>query len=356
MKIVHVLPYAERGGVEKNCLLFIKYSQEFDHEIWILNGQGPMVADWSEIVSKIHVLDILHENNYKFYQNLNQVKKGIKADILIYWSTVKLPLILSVFRNSAREIRVHLGNPYNLHILSAIIFLFAGIILPKPKKVRIKGVSQKVVKSYLNKPYFRNFDITPGYKPIEIPVKNRYDIQVFQKESNIELGMVARLDPIKDHHTLLHSFFLVQKEYPNSTLHIIGDGILRDDLEKLVAALSLDRKVIFHGEVKDVARYLKKLDLFIYCTTEKDGLAGTVAEAAVNSIPVICTDISSLREYFDSERSVAWVPPNDHTILAKKVIETLASPRKMEEMVETAYGEIASKFDPESFIHRFLEL
>src|SRR5438445_7981339 len=55
------------------------------------------------------------------------------------------------------------------------------------------------------------------------------------------LGTVGRLDPVKDHGTLLAAFRLVLEAFPKAILVIIGDGEMRPELEAFVGRHGLRR-------------------------------------------------------------------------------------------------------------------
>ena len=166
--------------------------------------------------------------------------------------------------------------------------------------------------------------------------------------------MVARLDPIKDHTTVIRAFKLIQKVYPKAILHLLGDGNERHSLEALVASLKLTDMVRFHGDVADVPRFLQQWDLFLYATTEQEGLGGTMAEAMANGLPCLLVDLPMLREWAPDGSGVAWVPPNDPDAMAKKAIDLIRDPDTRKRMAIHSYTRIKKLHSPDAFVKRYL--
>jgi N-acetylgalactosamine-N,N'-diacetylbacillosaminyl-diphospho-undecaprenol 4-alpha-N-acetylgalactosaminyltransferase len=98
---------------------------------------------------------------------------------------------------------------------------------------------------------------------------------------------VARLDPQKNHALLLRAFSKLND--PTARLIILGKGPLAADLEKLAAELGISKQVNFEGFQKDINRYLKQADCFVF-SSDYEGLGNVIIEALAAGLPVISTD------------------------------------------------------------------
>lgn len=97
---------------------------------------------------------------------------------------------------------------------------------------------------------------------------------------------VARLDPQKDHATLLHAFAHVAPSFPDWDLTIIGDGSLRQELESLMHELDLDGRVHMPGVTNDIDSEYQHADAFVIASRyEAFGLV--TAEAMSRGLPVV---------------------------------------------------------------------
>lgn len=109
-----------------------------------------------------------------------------------------------------------------------------------------------------------------------------------QKERTFTFVTVGTLYHIKNHELLINAFSLLKEHYENVCLRIVGDGELRQDLEKQVQNLKLVDSVIFEGNQADVKKYLSKSDVYC-CTSKVEGLPIAVLEAMACGLPVITT-------------------------------------------------------------------
>lgn len=100
---------------------------------------------------------------------------------------------------------------------------------------------------------------------------------------------LGRLGNEKNLDELIGYFASVRSEYPNLKFLIVGDGPAREQLEKQVAELEIQDRVIFTGMVPptQVREYYQLGDIFVSASTsETQGL--TYIEAAANGLPLLC--------------------------------------------------------------------
>ena len=128
------------------------------------------------------------------------------------------------------------------------------------------------------------------------------------KECNsdiVNIGIVGRLVPIKNHRLFLDSTAEVIKN--NSQLKvkckIIGDGELRQELESYVDALGIRAQVYFLGWVKDLVGVYSDLDI-VALTSINEGTPVSLIEAMASARAVVATDVGGVRDLLSQERGV----------------------------------------------------
>jgi len=129
------------------------------------------------------------------------------------------------------------------------------------------------------------------------------------------IGSVGRLVDAKNYRRLIKAFALVAEKIPEAHLILVGDGVSRSQLERETVVQGVESKVSFIGEVSrdEVYAALHQLDLFIMPSLW-EGFCVAVVEAMAAGKPIVCSNISTLREvvgevgtYFDprSTESIA---------------------------------------------------
>ncbi|MBN1912914.1 MAG: glycosyltransferase [Candidatus Omnitrophica bacterium] len=118
----------------------------------------------------------------------------------------------------------------------------------------------------------------------------------------VNIGIVGRLVPIKNHRLFLTAASKMIKEDPCAEVrfHIIGDGELRQELERQCSLLGLKSAVDFSGWQKDLARVYQDLDI-VALTSINEGTPVSLIEAMASARPVVATDIGGVRDLLGKE-------------------------------------------------------
>jgi glycosyltransferase involved in cell wall biosynthesis len=141
----------------------------------------------------------------------------------------------------------------------------------------------------------------------------------------VVLGCVARLDPVKDHPTLLHATQILRARFPALHLVLIGDGPVRESLETLTRSLGLEDGVTFVGEVRDGGNYHHGFDISVLCSVS-EGFPNTLVEAMAAGRPVVATAVGgSVDAVVDGETGLL-VPPSSAEPLAHALSRLIEDP------------------------------
>lgn len=138
----------------------------------------------------------------------------------------------------------------------------------------------------------------------------------------ILIGLVGRLDPMKDHENFLRASAEVAAARPAARFICVGDGPAeyRARLRDFAAALSLDDRLIWAGARDDIGDVYNAFDLNV-CSSLSEGLPNTVTEAMASGIGCVVTDVGDCAEVVEG---LGWVcPPGDSSALAAAMIAAL---------------------------------
>jgi glycosyltransferase involved in cell wall biosynthesis len=139
------------------------------------------------------------------------------------------------------------------------------------------------------------------------------------------VGMVARLDLLKDHPTFLRAAMLVAQRRPEVRFVCVGEGgaDYRGELESLAGQCGLTGRFHWAGGLADVAGVFRALDLHVLASCS-EGFPNVVAEAMACGVPNVVTDVG------DSARIVGdtglVVRPGDPGALADAILSSLEQP------------------------------
>ena len=181
---------------------------------------------------------------------------------------------------------------------------------------RMTVLSENIKKTY---PSFLKKRIVPLPNPVNIPT--------IVREHNVSstgcILNVGRLDKQKDQATLIRAFDEIVKKYPGWKLHIIGQGKLKPQLDKLVNELGVKDDVLMQDCTDDISSAYLDADIFaISSLYESFGLV--TAEAMAHGLPVVgFSDCPGTNELIVDGETGILVDGDDRVKAFAKGIETL---------------------------------
>lgn len=135
--------------------------------------------------------------------------------------------------------------------------------------------------------------------------------KVINKESP-KIIYVGYLRKAKGVDTLIHSFSILQKEKPNSSLTIVGKGESESFLKNIVKENNL-KNVLFTGHIDDrekLNKLLRTHDIFCF-TSLSEGSPRVILEAMANGLAVVSTPVGSLPLTFKNKRDILFADFNN---------------------------------------------
>lgn len=103
------------------------------------------------------------------------------------------------------------------------------------------------------------------------------------------IGNVGRLESVKNHTFIIELFKQVHDKNQNSKLLLVGEGSLRESIEKKIGELDLENDVLLLGKRDDVEKWLQAMDVFIL-PSFFEGLPIALVEAQCTGLKCIYSD------------------------------------------------------------------
>ncbi len=150
----------------------------------------------------------------------------------------------------------------------------------------------------------------------------------------------------------LEAFAGVREQVLEAHLVFVGDGRLREQVERRAAELGAGEWVHFLGARGDVPALLALADVMLL-PSHGDAMPMTVLEAMALGVPVIATDVGDVRLVLGDAGVV--VAPRDPDALRQACVELLSSPAAGERLA--ARGQMRSReFDAFAMTERYAAL
>ena len=168
-------------------------------------------------------------------------------------------------------------------------------------------------------------------------------------------GIVARLDPIKNHAMLLRACQQVVTVMPNARLLIIGDGPERARLEELTQTLGLAAHVAFLGARQDISELLQTFDVFAL-SSFSEGTSVTLLEAMGVGVPIVATNVGGNPEVIsDGETGLLVESGNAHD-MAAKLLQLLQDDALRARMGNAGKQRVHALFSIEKMVQAYVNL
>ena len=192
-----------------------------------------------------------------------------------------------------------------------------------------------------------------GIQGLEKHIPNN---RVFNEEENIIFGTACRFQEIKGLYRLLDVFAKLHIELPNLKLILIGNGPLRDGLERKIREYHLENSVYITGFTDNVGAYLNQLHYYVN-SSFSEGLPISVLEALSLGNPVIASNVGGLPEVIEENNNGILVDFGDINGTVGK-IKTFLSKfhgdyRKMEIQAMQSFEK---SFSLEIFLEKLLKI
>jgi len=275
----------------------------------------------------------------------------IKTDLLLFWT----------FHNARFSLREdHLQNKkwllrpkrwvYQLLNLKAAEYVSGYIAVSKEVKQamvdEIGPIGDKVT-VILNGVDLRR------YHPDVDKYRMRMSLDL-DPDSNI-IVVVATFKEQKGHSFLIEAASSLANKFPNLLILFLGDGELREALEKQTKDRGLDGTIKFLGTQEDIPEYLSASDMFVLPSLW-EGLPMALMEAMASGLPIVATSVSGSKQAVLPGVTGILVPPGNVEELEKGINYLLSNPDIGKQMGAAARLRVYEEFSAAKQAHDHIAL
>lgn len=141
------------------------------------------------------------------------------------------------------------------------------------------------------------------------------------RPEHIVYGMLARLDPMKDHSNLISAFALIADKHLRLVLTCEEHDPLTVLLRNKASELGIAEKIVWAGNKLQSEQFLNALDVYVQSSAYGEGFPNAIGEAMSIGLPVVATDIGDCRRIVGD---YGWIAPaGDSSELAERMQKAL---------------------------------
>jgi glycosyltransferase involved in cell wall biosynthesis len=163
------------------------------------------------------------------------------------------------------------------------------------------------------------------------------------------VGNVAALVPHKGQRYLIDAAHLVVQRVPDARFIILGEGELREHLEKQVHEHHLEKHVLLPGFRTDVLGCIRSFDLFVMSSVT-EGLGTSLLDAMAASRPIVATTAGGIPEIVEDNVNGLLVPPRDAHELAAAIVRALKDAPLRERLGAAGFARVNERFTVEQMV------
>jgi L-malate glycosyltransferase len=135
---------------------------------------------------------------------------------------------------------------------------------------------------------------------------------------------VSNFRPVKRVDVALEVFRLIRRRV-RARFVLVGDGPVRDDIERRVAEYGLTADVEFAGEQQDIIAWLSSADLLLL-PSEQESFGLAALEAMACEVPVVASNVGGLPEIIEDGVTGFVCPPEAASVMADRGVAVLTDP------------------------------
>jgi len=361
MKILFINRWVgyNEGGNETHIKELISMFQKRGEEVHVMTTGRSALKDLGH---RIKIWNVESPHSYYYTQSFGYIKamffvfKAFFVFIKLWlrgerYDVISVHFSLEAFL--ARLIRAIFGIPY--------VMVFAGdtdleLIEGKYADARIQ-ISEYMAKEC------EFYEYRPQVIPKGIdldrfnPSVDGYDVRRKYAPNNEKLILtVCRLEPRKNLETLILCAKIIKDKQKKIKFIIIGDGVEKNKLERLIKELELQGMVVLVGAIpyfsEELPRYYRASDLFVLPTLY-EGFGWVFMEAMACGLPIITTDVGSNPEIVGDVGIL--LPPKRADLFAYTILNLLNDGEKQQIMCRKGFNRI-SKYAWDKIIPQYASI
>lgn len=326
IRVLHVAEAA--GGVERYLQTLFKYSDKGQVENILVCSQNYDYKKMKSLADRVIVLKMAHQINpssdIKVEKALRRIIKQLKPDI-VYAHSSKAGALARIADLGLKNKVIY--NPhgwaFNMQQSAKKKEMYKWV-----EKIsahfcdKIVCISDAEKESALREKICKPSKLQVIYNGIDLEeIKNT--VPKTRKELNLPedafvVGMVGRLTKQKAPDIFVKAAKLIKQKIPNTYFLMVGDGELRDQIEKMIHQFGLDKSFLITGWVDNPASYMKIMN--VGCLLSRwEGFGLVLPEYMACGVPIVATNVDAIPNIIKDGENGLLVAEDDYGSCASAV-------------------------------------
>lgn len=329
IKVLFLTLSLNHGGAERQLVILAKGLHKRGHEVSVavFNPNGPFEKDLKESGIPVITLnmcrrwDIIHAISH-----LITVLRFQKPDILHSYLggpnilTILLKVVLPSNTRIVWGIRASNVNLREYSLIDRVTYYLERVLSGFSDHIIVNSSSGLEYASQKGFPRGKMVVIQNGIDTdryfIDRSAGKKIRAEWGIKDHETLIGLVGRLDPMKDHPVFLKAASFIARDKKDIRFVCIGNGTesYRFKLLSLSKALGLDRIMLWTGSRDDMPAVYNAMDIIVSSSAYGEGFPNVIGEAMACGVPCVVTDVGD-SAYVVGDTGIV-VSPRDPDALA----------------------------------------
>lgn len=173
----------------------------------------------------------------------------------------------------------------------------------------------------------------------------------------VVIGKIARLFHLKGHKYVLEAAPEIVRRCPQARFLFVGDGILRDALQRRAERLGVADRIVFAGLVDSnrIPAMISAMDVVVHASL-REGLARVLVQGLLSAKPVVSFNVDGAPEVIIDGQTGRLVPPGDVAELADAVAGLIEHPDAARRMALEGRRRFTDQFRAQTMVRKLQAL
>ena len=294
-RILHVIGSMNMGGAENFIMNLYRNIDRNKYQFdFISHDEGIFDNEIKKLGGRIYYLKYINKiGPLKYKKQLSDFfKKHCEYEIMHTHVDQTSGIVLDVARKyNFKKLIAHSHSTSNSN--NIIVKLYKNILQKKiikysTNKLACTEDSAKWLYKNNKSEIINNGIDIDKYRFNNIYRDNIRDELNIPKEAII-IGHVGRFNEVKNHKMIIDIFINYHKNHFNSFLLLVGDGPLRENIQRDLENNEIKKYIKFLGIREDTNKIYSAMDIFIF-PSFYEGFPVTLIEASINGLPILASD------------------------------------------------------------------